>query len=239
MLGILVLSSCNRASKTKPPIVEGTVTKSSPTKIPDTPIPAATSTAIQLATATSELTIQPSPTAISIPQAEIWSTTIEDSYKLFYALGYSAEMYRTTDEYWAVTFYDPTSYYESDYWSWYGNSIYTFGEKLTDLVSSLSVTKNYLDFPVSGIDTRADKFFRRTLADLGFDDPTIDEIMDVMSSELASARKDLGTQLCYGQLGSGEYIAVWLEQSEWGYYWYSADISIDPICESIDGDADA
>ena len=154
---------------------------------------------------------------------------------MFYALGYSAEMYPAEtypagQDSWAVTFYDASSYYESDYWYWYGNSVYAWADMPADPVTQISITKNFLEFPVSGIDGKAEKFFRRILEDLGYEDTTVDEIMQLMSAKLSYARDDTGDQLCFGQIETGEYVSVWLEPSEYGYYWYSMDIRTTPIC---------
>jgi hypothetical protein len=169
--------------------------------------------------------------------------SLEDAYKMFYALGYSAEMYPTTEypdgkDSWAVHFYDPSSFYQSDYWYWYGNSVYAWAVMPGDPLIQISISKNFLDFPVSGIDGQANKFFRRILDDLGYQDSTIEEIMQVMSTKLAYAREDVGDMLCYGRLETGEYVSVWLEQSDFGYYWYSIDLRNTPICSGSSSSSD-
>jgi hypothetical protein len=170
--------------------------------------------------------------------------TLEDAYKMFYALGYSAEMYPVKafpadQDSWAIHFYDPSSFYASDWWFWWGNSVYTYADTAADPLILISISKNFLDFPVSGIDERADRFFRRILDDLGYQDTTIDEIMLLMSSKLAYARDEVGDILCYGRLETGEYVSVWLEQSDYGYYWYSIDMSLTPICNGNNNTSDA
>jgi hypothetical protein len=242
-LNIIVLSTCGILPTPETVVVYVTATPVSVKKTPVPTLPTPTTPPTALPTDTPLPTNTPRPTPTHLPQPEIWSISLEEAYKLFYALGYSAEMYPSegypagTDS-WAVHFYDPSSYYESDYWYWYGNSVYAWADTTTDPVFQISITKNYLDFPVSGIDERADKFFRRILGDLGYGPSTIEEIMGLMTNKLADAREDVGKILCYGRLETGGYVSVWLEQSDYGYYWYSIDIRTTPICESNDSSTD-
>lgn len=234
-LNIILISTCGILPTPETVVVVVTTTPAPAKKTPVTKTitPTASPTAIPTDTPLPTNTLVPTPT--HLPQPEIWSISLEDAYKLFYALGYSAEMYPSEGypagiNSWAVHFYDPTSYYESDNWYWYGNSVYAWAESTSDTVFQISITKNYLDFPVSGIDERADKFFRRILEDLGYDPSTIEEILGLMIDKLAAARGDVGEILCFGRLETGEYVSVWLEQSDYGYYWYSIDIRTTPIC---------
>jgi hypothetical protein len=171
------------------------------------------------------------PTSTPIPNALIWKTSLEDD--LLYQLGYGTEIaYSDNDppsKY--IHFYDMNSYYESDYWYWYGNSVAVFFESPTGPADQISLYKNSLDFPVSPIDGRAERYFRNILDDFGFTDVVISEIISIMKTKLASARENLGDSLCIGQLSSGEHIAVELAQSDYGYYWYEVAITRFPMCD--------
>jgi len=244
-LVFLALTSCEPTPTPKSILV---IVTASPEPVSNTPRPKSTSVPTLVPTLPPTVIPEPSntppPTPTPMPQAEIWSMTLEDAYKMVYALGYSAEMYPTESfpagqDSWAIHFYDPASFYASDYWFWYGNSVYAYSVIPADPVTQISITKNFLDFPVSGIDEKAEKFYRRILEDLGYEDTTVDEIMQVMSTKLAYAREDTGERLCFGRIETGEYVSVWLEQSDYGYYWYFLDIRTTPICSNGSSTSDA
>jgi hypothetical protein len=143
-------------------------------------------------------------------------------------------MYHHEDGYWLIYFLDLTSYFEAEGWYWYGNEIIAWagGEGQTDdPIDQLALMKNYLTFPTSDIDEKADRFFRKLLEEFGYDDHVADEIMEIASIGLVEARSDIDQQLCYGQISSGEYITVWLIPLGYTHYSYRIDLTIFPICE--------
>jgi hypothetical protein len=89
--------------------------------------------------------------------------------------------------------------------------------------------KNYLSYPTSDIDGKADRFFRNMLEEFGYEDEDIDRVMQIASDGLVDARSNLDERICFGQLSSGEYIGVRLLGGDISYV-YFVDISPMPLC---------
>ena len=81
-------------------------------------------------------------------------------------------------------------------------------------------------------DGRAEKYFQNILEDFGFGYDVSVQILTIMKTKLASAREHVGELVCYGHLSSGEYIAVELVQSDYGFYWYGVNITTFPMCDA-------
>ena len=186
-------------------------------------------------TTTPRPTFTPRPTNTPLPpKAWIWSSTLSELYEEIYALGYSAEMYHHEDGYWLISFDDLNSYFQAEGWWWYGNSILAWageGGNTDSIVDQIGLRKNYLTFPTSDIDGKAIRFFSTLLEEFGYEQDEIDHILEIASDGLVDARSAIGEHLCFGQLPTGEYIAVRLLAGE-GYYVYYVDLRTFPICVS-------
>jgi hypothetical protein len=227
---LLATSSCSNSNPI--PTVIPTEVKPSSTPQPShtptatiTPEPTQTNTPVP--TATAKPTSTPLP-----PQAWIWSSSLSNFYEDIYALGYAAEMFHHQDGYWLIEFDDLNSYFTHEGWWWYGNSILAWAgddDRTDGLVTQIGLRKNYLSFPTSDIDGKADRFFRKMLKEFGYEADEIDNVMQIASSGLVDARSEIGDHICYGQLSSGEYIGVRLLEGSIAYV-YFVDIRTAPIC---------
>jgi hypothetical protein len=223
-------SSCRSSGQT--PTAFPTRVKSTSTPQP-THTPTPTITPEPTPTNTPEPTATPEPTVTPLPpQAWIWSTALNEFYEEIYSLGYSAEMDHHQDGYWLIYFNDLNSYFTHEGWYWYGNSILAWAgddDRTDGLVDQIGLRKNYLSYPTSDIDGKADRFFRKMLEEFGFEGEDIDRIMQIASDGLADARNNLDERICFGQLSSGEYIGVRLMAGSISYV-YFVDIKPSPMC---------
>ena len=186
-----------------------------------TPFPTSTETPVPTAT--------PLPTNTPLPpQTWLWGQTLNSLYEHIYELGYAAEMTHHDEGYWYIYFDDLNSYIQADGWWAYGNSILAWAaedeDRIDSRVDQIALYKTYLTFPTSGIDEKADKFFRKMLDEFGFSPSAIDEIMVLGSSGMIDARGDIDDEICMGQIVSGEWVKVWLQAGSGGYYVYRVDI---------------
>jgi hypothetical protein len=187
------------------------IIKKTPTRPPPpTPTPLPTNTA--------------TPTRAPLPF--VWSTTLEDMYVKLSELGYWIEMNRFEED-WLVSFADEASYYESNYWSWYGTQGSLAAAKITDEVEKLTFWSCFLDFPTSGIGQRAETYYLGFLQNVGFDETTAKNIVDYYSATISEAR-DKGANREINRTMYGYDTVALLEIDDWGDYVYTMELTPSP-----------